>query len=255
MKANFPVKLLAAVALTAACGAVTTPAYASAPTTSHSPVGSGRAVTSDGADAPRLVVDRGRRGPCRWSVAYPEYRGADALTAALRKDTRARRDAFLKGATARFCPEGDRLTVSPATLAASGDVVGVRLTTRVEAAGDGTTTRTYWYDGRTHKVGTLRLLRPGAVAELGALVKRKLTGRQGIEAARLDAALRSPATGLTDVAFTGSGALRVHFDRDTVAVPPAGAIEVTIGAADVTPLLSDFGRRARQRTAGAAGGR
>ncbi|MEV0146038.1 MULTISPECIES: hypothetical protein [unclassified Nonomuraea] len=248
MKANFPVKLLAAVALTAAGGAVTTPAFASAPTTSHT------SVTSVKADAPRLVVDRGRRGPCRWSVAYPEYRGADALTTALRKDTRARRDAFLKGATARFCPEGDRLTVSPTTLAASGDVVGVRLTTRIDAAGDGTTTRTYWYDGRTHRVGTLRLLRPGAVTELGALVKRKLTGRQGIEAARLDAALRSPAKGLTDVAFTRSGALRVHFDRDTVAVPPAGAIEVTIGAADVTPLLSDFGRRARDRTASTAGG-
>lgn len=205
------------------------------------------------AAAPRVVRESGRRGMCRWSTGYPVFRGAGALTTALRTAVESRREAFLDGATSRFCPEGAWLRIHHEVLAAGDGVVGVRLVTRVDAAGDGTSTRTYWYDGKAGRVGTIRLLRPGSDAALGRLVERGLAGRTGIDRARLAAAFRRPATHLTDVSFTGSGGLRLHFDRGAVAVPPAGAVEVTVGAAQVTPLLSDFGRRARHQSIHAAG--
>jgi hypothetical protein len=197
---------------------------------------------------PRLISDNGSRWECRWSATYPAFPGAEPLTTALRKAVTDRRKAFLDGATPTLCPEGRRLTIRHRVLTASGDVIGVRLTTRVDAAGDGTSTRTYWYDGSKRRVGNTRLLRDGSAARLATLAKRRLAEREGIDLRQLDAAFRAPTTGLTDLSFTRTGALRLHFDRGAVAVPPAGAVEVTIGASTVRPLLSDFGRRAQRRS-------
>ncbi|MEW2402455.1 polysaccharide deacetylase family protein [Streptomyces sp. NPDC046862] len=218
----------------------------------------------------RIVSDNSHDRSCRWAASYPDVPGATAMTAAMKKDVEGRVADFHGGEghgptalcggvrTATRRARSAELHIGFSFLVASGDVLGVRLTTfESPSAGDGTDTRTYWYDGRD---GTdrpaLELVAPGSRNAFAAAVRKRLTGVEGADPASLDDTARDHAadhgadraTALDDLAFTDDGDLRVSFDRGTVGVPAAGRHTVTLPETTVRPWLSDFGRRAQRQT-------
>ncbi|MBB6421155.1 hypothetical protein [Streptomyces sp. AK010] len=150
--------VLGSLALTIACSTGSPPAD-SAP----SPDGPSRKVGNDTGtqvDLTKLkgvniVSDSSTDRSCPWATSYPDVPGADAMTAAMKKQVEGRLAVFLGediggppscgGADASERPE---LNISFSFVVASGDVLGVRLTTvdRTSNA-DGVDTRAYWYDG------------------------------------------------------------------------------------------------------------
>ncbi|MFD5162142.1 polysaccharide deacetylase family protein [Streptomyces hawaiiensis] len=211
-----------------------------------------------------IVSDSSENGSCPFATSYPDVPGADAMTAAMKKDVEQRLATFRSGACADGSDGtdgsggsggsgGGELNVSHRFLVASGDVLGVRLTTQDHSgATDGRSARTYWYDG---KAGAYRmplgLVANGSRDVLIAALKDQLKGREGVDAAILDDTLSDPdsrVATLDDMAFTADGGLRVTFDRGEVGVPPAGAFTVVLSKETVTPLLSGFGKRAQRQT-------
>jgi peptidoglycan/xylan/chitin deacetylase (PgdA/CDA1 family) len=250
--------LLGSLALTAACSSG---ASGSAGTgTADARAGASSAAATRGVDPSKIegldiVTDSSEHSSCRYAASYPAVPGAETMTAAMKKDVEARLTVFRSGSCAgdSAADEARELNISYEFLVASGDVLGVRLTTRdATSAGDGLMTVTYWYDGKDRAYRTA----PGLVADgsqdaFVTALKKQLEGREGVDARSLDEAFADPsnrANVLDDLAFTADGGLRVTFDRGEVGVPAAGRYTVTLSKATVTPWLSDFGKRAQRQT-------
>ncbi|MDK1474344.1 polysaccharide deacetylase family protein [Streptomyces sp. 549] len=218
-----------------------------------------RAVDPSTIKGLKIVNDNSEHASCRFATSYPVVPGAEAMTAAMKKDVEQRLSSFRTGA----CNDGPGdaevpdFNISHQFLTASGDVLGVRLSTRdPHAAGSGLSSRTYWYDGRAAAYRTaLGLVADGSTDSFLAAVKDQLQGRKGVDTAVLDDAFASPnrTAVLDDMAFTADGGLRVEFDRGDVAVPAAGSPTVTLSKETTTPWLSDFGKRAQRETVSPGG--
>ncbi|MGW2522383.1 polysaccharide deacetylase family protein [Streptomyces sp. NPDC001617] len=255
--------LLGSLALTTACAGGSSPAD-SAPahdSSSNSPSGSGgtdTTATQTGLSRLKgvsIVSDSSTDRSCPWATAYPDVPGADAMTAAMKKDVDARLETFRTGSCqeGRDGGEGTELNVSFSFLAASGDVLGVRLVTvDRSSAGDGLATKSYWYDGTAKRYRTSAgLIADGSRDAFVEAVEKALEHREGVTADTLASSLGDREyrdTYLDDMSFTSGGGLKVDFDRDTVGVAAAGRVSVTLPKATVTPFLSDFGAHARRQT-------
>ncbi|MET9683744.1 polysaccharide deacetylase family protein [Streptomyces coeruleorubidus] len=199
-----------------------------------------------------IVSDSSESGSCPFATSYPDVPGAEAMTAAMKKDVERQLATFRSGSCGGSA-EGRDLNISHQFLVASGDVLGVRLITQDHSsASAGRSTGTYWYDGKAGAYHTA----PGLVADgsrdaFAAAVMDRLKGREGVDAATLDDTFSGPdssASVLNDMGFTADGGLRVTFDRGEVGVPAAGAYAVVLPKETVTPLLSGFGKRAQRQT-------
>ncbi|MET9084871.1 hypothetical protein ABZX77_23830 [Streptomyces sp. NPDC004237] len=203
----------------------------------------------------QVANDSSEGADCRWAAAYPVYPGADALSAAMKADIQKRVPAFLMAADSRSrCPVGMEANIAFDTLVASGNVVGVRLTTQdYTSVNSGLSTRDYWYDGAT-KTGTspLALIADAKTDTFAALLSQKLKGRPGLLVDNFsDPAQRTGL--LTNLYFRRNGDLVVYFDQGTIAAPAVGVVQLVLPKAQVLPLLSDFGRRAQQQTISPSG--
>ncbi|MFF5982887.1 polysaccharide deacetylase family protein [Streptomyces olindensis] len=251
--------LLGALSLTAACSAgpdgpsVTASADdgrpGSAPT--PSPV---RGVDPSKIKGLEIVGDSSEHSSCPFATSYPAVPGAEAMTAAMKKDVQRSLDRFrsvvCEGGAGDT--EGPELNISHQFLVASGDVLGVRLTTQDgSVVGSGLSNRTYWYDGEAGARRTaLGLIAGESQHRFVAALKDRLKGREGVDAA-LDGAFSDPASRsavLDDMAFTADGGLRVAFDRGDVGAPAAGTYVVTLPRETISPWLSAFGRRVQEQT-------
>ncbi|MFC4909983.1 polysaccharide deacetylase family protein [Actinomadura gamaensis] len=179
-------------------------------------------------------------------TAYPAVPGARPLTDRLAQAVDELSDPYEQetdgtppAAPGAPVPE---LNVQWTLTAASGDVVGVRITGwKSQGADAGETRRTYWYDGRTGQaVGSDALVQgePG----LKRLTER-VRARIGAKAdpVRVTA---TPAT-FASMAFNDDGDLVVEFSDHSVAPGAPGRVAVALPASEFEPLLSDLGRRAR----------
>ncbi|MEU4465987.1 polysaccharide deacetylase family protein [Streptomyces sp. NPDC024017] len=248
--------LLLLGSLTAACAHGTseppvTAADGARPGASPSPA---RTVDPSKIKGLEIVSDSSENGSCPFATSYPDVPGAETMTAAMKKDVERRLATFRSGACSDSGgADGRELNISHQFLVASGDVLGVRLTTQDQSsAGDGLSARTYWYDGKAGAYRTaLGLVADGSRDAFLAALKDQLKDRQGVDAADLDDTFSAPESrdaALDDMAFTADGGLRVHFDRGDVGVPAAGAQTVTIPKKTITPWLSAFGKRAQRQT-------
>ncbi|WP_149831105.1 polysaccharide deacetylase family protein [Streptomyces tailanensis] len=250
--------LLGSLSLTAACSSGSSGASDSAtagarpgPSSGASPV---RAVDPSKIKGLRIVNNSSENSSCPFATSYPDVPGAAAMADAMKKDVEQRLARFRS-----MCDDsptgadGRELNISHQFLVASGDVVGIRLTTQEQGtAGGGLRTRTFWNDGKAGTYRTaLALVGDGSRDAFVAALKEQLQGREGTDADRVDEAFadRSNVVGiLDDMAFTADGGLRVTFDRDEVGAAPAGRYVVAFSKATVTPWLSAFGKRAQQQT-------
>ncbi|MFJ9741988.1 polysaccharide deacetylase family protein [Streptomyces sp. NPDC101166] len=199
----------------------------------------------------RIVSNSSEQRSCPFATSYPDVPGAETMTAAMKKDVEQRLATFREGA----CRDGSvgELNVSHRFLVASGDVLGVRLTTQDgSAAGSGLSTKAYWYDGDAGDYGTaLGLIADDSRDAFISTLKDELKGREGFDTTTFDGTLSDPAsrvTALDDMAFTADGGLQVSFDRGEVGAPPAGTYMVALSQKTVTPWLSAFGKRAQRQT-------
>jgi peptidoglycan-N-acetylglucosamine deacetylase len=254
--------LLGSLVLTAACATGSPPADSAPGKDGPSRTGgndTGTQVDLTKLKGVNIVSDSSTDRSCPWATSYPDVPGADAMTAAMKKDVEGRIAVFLgedTGGQATGCgdddSEGPELNVSFSFLAASGDVLGVRLATvdRTSNA-DGLDTRAYWYDGAAKKYRpSTGLIADGSRDAFVAAVKKRLEKREGVTPDTVESSLGDREyrdTYLDDMAFTTDGDLQVDFDRDTVGLPPAGRISVTVPKATVAPWLSDFGSRAQRQ--------
>ncbi|MCA2227704.1 polysaccharide deacetylase family protein [Nonomuraea aurantiaca] len=194
----------------------------------------------------RVVRDNGKEESCAWSTTYPQIPSAQPLTDALRRLVEERRAAFLQWARESGCGEqagkAPELNMGFGFVAASGDVIGVRFTVyQLGGAGDGKSTTSLWYDGvKGQVVPALSLIDAASMNAFEELTGKALEGidRQAWLADR-------SARTLDDLAFTKDGDLVVTFDEGEVAAGAVGQAQAVLPRAEVEPLLSDFGRRAR----------
>lgn len=198
-----------------------------------------------------IVSDSSEQSSCPFATSYPDVPGAEAMTAAMKKDVEERLAGFRSGGC-EDSVEGRELNISHHFLVASGDVLGVRLSTHDHTgAGPGLSTKTYWYDGKAGAYGTaLGLVDEGSRDAFVAALKDQLKGREGFDPDLFDATLSedSITAALDDMAFTADGGLRVTFDRGEVGVPPAGSFIVALPKETITPWLSGFGKRVQRQT-------
>ncbi|NEC85059.1 polysaccharide deacetylase family protein [Streptomyces sp. SID12501] len=254
--------LLGSLALTTACSS-------GASGTETAPAGPGAsfsAAATRGVDPSKIkgldiVTDSSEHSSCPYAASYPAVPGAETMTAAMKKYVEARLTDFRSGSCAgdSAADKAHELNISYEFLVASGDALGVRLTTRdATSAGDGLMTTTYWFDGKDRAYRTaLGLVSDGSRDAFVAALKKQLRGREGVDPASLDEAFADPANRtsvLDDMAFTADGGLRVTFDRGEVGVPAAGRNTVTLSKATITPWLSGFGKRAQRQTVHPGGG-
>ncbi|MER6711307.1 polysaccharide deacetylase family protein [Streptomyces sp. NPDC000877] len=250
--------LLGSVSVTAACSSGssgtasgTTAEARPGSSSAASPV---RTVDPSKIKGLRIVSDNSEDRSCAWAAGYPDVPGASAMTAAMKKDVEQRLSTF-RAACDDSAPTADglELNISHAFLVASGDVLGVRLTTQDRtAAGDGLTRRTYWYDGKAGAYRTaLGLIADSSRNSFLAALKSRIERRDGTDPDTVNEAFAdrsNRAAVLDDMAFTADGGLRITFDRGEVGVPAAGTYSVTFSKATATPWLSAFGKRAQQQT-------
>ena len=206
----------------------------------------------------RIVSDNSENASCPWATSFPDVPGATAMTAAMRKDVQKRLSDFRSACAGGSADSGRELNISYQFLVASGDVVGVRLTTRQNpSAGNGLSTNLYWYDGKADALSpALGLVDDGSVDAFTAALKNRLEGRDGTGADRVDAAFadRSQLSALLDdMTFTADGGLRVAIAPGEVGPTAAGAYVTTFSKATVTPWLSAFGKRAQRQTVSPSG--
>jgi peptidoglycan-N-acetylglucosamine deacetylase len=251
--------LLGALSLTAACSSgsdgssgVTGADNRHGSAATPSPV---RSIDPSKIKGLRIVSDNSEQRSCPFAASYPDVPGAEAMTAAMKKDVDKRLSGFRSGQ----CEDGTsgarplELNISHQFLVASGDVLGVRLSTQDHsAAASGLSTSTYWFDGRAGAYRTaLGLVAEGSRDAFITALKDRLRGREGVDAAALDDTFSDPADRtavLDDMAFTAGGGLRVNFDRGDVGVPAAGAQTVALSRKAITPWLSAFGQRVQRQT-------
>ncbi|MCP2251115.1 Peptidoglycan/xylan/chitin deacetylase, PgdA/CDA1 family [Lentzea aerocolonigenes] len=212
-----------------------------------------RTVTPTWISDLRIVGDSSDDESCSWSASYPAVPGADALTATLRSAVETRLPVFGRSENRGCSGETANLDVDIdfEFLAAAGDVIGVQLTTfDYSGAGDGISSASYWFDGRTRQsVPSTALIAEDATDRLVTAFAKALSGKAGVQGDGLKDALGSEfrAGKLNDLSFTTGGALVADLDRGTAAVPPAGRVRAVIPAAEATALLSDLGRRAQEQ--------
>jgi peptidoglycan/xylan/chitin deacetylase (PgdA/CDA1 family) len=244
--------VLGTLSITTACSAGSSePASAGPPraaATSSSPV---RSVDPSRIKGLQIVSDSSEQRSCPFATSYPDVPGAQAMTVAMKEAVEQRLATFREGA----CNSGSvaEFNISHQFLVASGDVLGVRLTTQDgSGAGSGLSTRTYWYDGDAGDYRTaLGLIADASRDAFISAVKSELRGREGFDAATFEGTVSDPASraaALDDMAFTADGGLRVSFDSGAVGAPAAGTYLVTLSRKTVTPWLSAFGRRAQRQT-------
>jgi peptidoglycan/xylan/chitin deacetylase (PgdA/CDA1 family) len=204
----------------------------------------------------QVVNDSSEHGSCRWFTSYPVVPGAEGMTAAMRTYVKERLATYLgKGSglgDMRNCPKERELNISFDLLTASGDILANRLTTLQRGgAANGTSTRVFWYDGKAGKnVNSTALIAKDSLDRLATTVKGNLKGREGIDAVRLDSAFqdaKNREVHLQDMAFTPEGDMVVTFARGVVAASSVERTQARIPKQKVSPLLSDFGRRAQQQ--------
>jgi peptidoglycan/xylan/chitin deacetylase (PgdA/CDA1 family) len=251
--------LLGALSLTAACTPDSNLSSSGSPIAAADPSApSGVERTVDPANIKGLdiVNDSGNDSSCPWATGYPAVPGAEPMTAAMKSDVERRLQAYVDIG----CGSGNELdfNIGFDFLVASGDVVGVRLTTQDPgAAGDGTETKTYWYDGedaRRHEA--LGFIAEASRPDFVAAVREQLEGREGIDAAALGTIFsgsQAQQAVLDDMSFTGEGALRIDFDRSSVGVPAGGRYQVILPGTAVAPWLSGFGRRVQEQAVSPSG--
>ncbi|MET8981481.1 polysaccharide deacetylase family protein [Streptomyces sp. NPDC004539] len=256
--------LLGSLSLTAACSSGVPASPGSEPgdgPAGSSPANGGHTVDPARIRGLEIVTDSSEHGACRYAASYPAVPGAERMTSAMQKDVEQRVDTFRTGSC-----EGDaaaegsaELNISYEFLAASGDVLGVRLTTRDgSAAGSGLSNSTYWYDGEDQAARTaLDLVDEASQDDFVSALKEKLKSREGVDAASLDGILDDPANRtavVDDMVFTADGGLTATFDRGEVGVPAADQYVVTFPKTAVAPWLSDFGKRVQRQTGRPSGG-
>jgi peptidoglycan/xylan/chitin deacetylase (PgdA/CDA1 family) len=142
------------------------------------------------------------------------------------------------------------LNVDWQLVAASSDVVGVRLRTGRYLGTDwGRSGSILWYDrARSAVTGSAGLLAgQAALYEVAQLVRDGLRGRVGVDPGELSA---DPGE-LDSMAFNRNGDLVVEFDDCQIGSCALGRLGVAVPAEQVEALLSKTGRRA-QRSARAA---
>ncbi|GAA4103928.1 polysaccharide deacetylase family protein [Actinomadura miaoliensis] len=179
-------------------------------------------------------------------TGYPNVPGAPELTKALAAAVDEEVAPF-DSATARTAPlpAGDvpELNVQWSLTAASGDVVGVRLvTSRFLGSTGGESRRTLWYDGATRTVHPSADLVNGPHG-LAALAQRV---REHVGSQANPARVRPDPRLFSSMGFNAEGDLVVEFSDYAIAPGTAGRVAVVLDGAEFGPLLSDFGRRARQ---------
>lgn len=251
--------LLGTLSLTTACtpGPDLSPAgSANTGAGPSTPSGAERTVDPTKIEGLDIVNDSGNDRSCPWATSYPAVPGAEQMTAVMQGEVERRLQGYVEGG----CGSGIELDLNIGFdfLVASGDVVGVRLTTQDPgAAGDGTETRTYWYDGedaRRHEA--LGLVAEVSRPALVSAVQEQLKGREGIDTATLGnnfSGSQAQQDLLDDMSFTREGALRIDFDRGTVGVPAAGRYQVILPRAAVAPWLSGFGERVQAQALSPSG--
>ncbi|MCP2339457.1 polysaccharide deacetylase family protein [Actinomadura rupiterrae] len=188
----------------------------------------------------------------RLYTAYPAVPGARPLTerlaeavdelAAPYRRAAASALAAAPGTSAAPGASVPELNVQWTLTAASGDIVGVRLTGWSSQGADaGESRRTYWYDGRTGQaVGSDGLVDgPSGLKRLADLVRARIVAKA--DPARVTP---TPET-FASMAFNDDGDLVVEFSDHSVAPAAPGRVAVALPASAFEPLLSDFGRRAR----------
>ncbi|MDX3714155.1 polysaccharide deacetylase family protein [Streptomyces europaeiscabiei] len=244
--------LLGSLALTAACAK-----GSGTPSPSPEPVPAGpsasRTVDPSRIKGLEIVNDSSEQSSCPFAISYPDVPGAEAMTAAMKKDVDRLLASFRSSRCGSGSPAGGELNVSHRFLVASGDVLGVRLTTLDgSGAGNGQSTSTYWYDGEDGAYRqALALIADGSREVFTAALKKQLTGREGVDPAYLDdsfADTTNRADLLDDLSFTADGGLRVQLDSGTVGSSAAGSYVVALDKATITPWLSPFGRHAQKQT-------
>ncbi|WP_329445790.1 polysaccharide deacetylase family protein [Streptomyces canus] len=253
--------LLGSLSLTAACSSGSSGTSDTATVEARSGSSSGtapvRAVDPSKIKGLRIVNDSSEDNSCPFATSYPDVPGAEAMTAAMKTYVDGRLATFRSTCEdrggARDVGDVGELNISHQILVASGDVLGVRLTTQDgTAAGSGLDTRTYWYDGQAGAYRTaLGLVADGSRDAFVADLKKQLKGRDGTDADTVDGAFADRSNLdelLNDMAFTANGGLRVTFARGTVGAAPAGSYVVTLSRATVTPWLSAFGKRVQRQT-------
>ncbi|PPS68526.1 MULTISPECIES: polysaccharide deacetylase family protein [Streptomyces] len=246
--------LLGSLTLTAACAN-----GSGTPDPSPEPVQAGpsssvsRAVDPSKIKGLEIVNDSSEQRSCPFAVSYPDVPGAEAMTAAMKADADRRVASFRSSRCGNGSPSVGELNVSHQFLVASGDVLGVRLTTvDSSGAGNGRSTSTYWYDGRDGAYRqALDLIADGSRDAFTGALKQRLKGREGVDPTSLDDSFADAThrSGfLDDLSFTAVGGIRVQLDSGTVGASAAGSYVVSLDKATVTPWLSPFGRRAQKQT-------
>lgn len=180
-------------------------------------------------------------------AAYPKIPGADALTAELAKAVDDQIRPFVADTSDDESPPlpgggAPELNVQWSLAAADGDVAGVRLVTwQFLGASGGETRRTLWYDGRARAARSSADLLNGAkgLAELAAQVRDRLGSQAN------PAQVTPDARTFSSLAFNERGDLVVEFGDYTVAPGSAGRVAVALDRSVYDPMLSEFGRRAR----------
>ncbi|MFD0684830.1 polysaccharide deacetylase family protein [Actinomadura fibrosa] len=178
-------------------------------------------------------------------ASYPRIPGAGALTARLAKAVAAEVRPFGAGADgAEPLPGGGvpELNVQWSLTAATSRVVGVRLVTwRYFGTSGGESRATYWYDAATRTAHPSADLvdGPAGLATLAERVRERLGSRAN------PAQVRAAADTFPSLAFNEAGDLVAEFSDYTVAPGSAGRVAVALDRDAADPLLSAFGRRAR----------
>lgn len=256
----FAVVTMAAVALTiAGCTSAGKPTPVSSPSTPDVKTTPDVKISADGfmpswIDGLMIMQDGSEDAACPWATAYPVVPGADALTKAMATDVRGRVAAARGDSSGqdRFaCVEpahSTGLQIGFDFLIASADVVGVRLTSHDVSLDNRTTVQTYWYDGRAGTQSPpVSLFTDEGLSHLCDRIVRDLARRRGINRSWAEAALTPDyrEDTLSDLSFDSAGAVHARFaytQIQPVSVPPQ---EVIIPGADISPWLSEFGRRAQ----------
>ncbi|MGW0758252.1 polysaccharide deacetylase family protein [Streptomyces sp. NPDC002814] len=247
--------LLGSLTLATACseGSATPHPTPEAQPGAPSTTSSARSVDPSKIKGLEIVSDSSEQSSCPFATSYPDVPGAEAMTAAMKKDVEERLAGFRSGVCEGGSDaEGRELNISHHFLVASGDVLGVRLSTQDHSGvGSGLSTRTYWYDGKAGAYETaLGLVAEGSRDAFIAALKEQLEGREGFDPEVFEATLSADSIvgALDNMAFTADGALRVTFDRGEVGVPPAGTYIVTLSKETIAPWLSTFGKRVQRQT-------
>ncbi|MFI6389184.1 polysaccharide deacetylase family protein [Nonomuraea sp. NPDC050540] len=181
-------------------------------------------------------------------ITYPEIKGADPLNDKVRQEAERQLRAFRESTVKHGPAPRPELNVDWQLPVASDAAIAVRLRTgEFYGANWGNANRTIWYDGRTKQAFPSTGLLDGEAA-LGGLAE-KVSRR--LEARGSGGVGANPEL-FDSMAFNRDGDLVVEFDDCQVGACSLGRVAEAVPAAEVEPLLSAAGRRAREAARAAA---